>query len=399
MKSYGSSVRDWSVKMIHRSDGRYWPYLLHRGVPLPLPSLWIQSCGSAGSENTADSYLRDVMLLYKTGEKEGFCIEGRLRALEGFSQKELRAITRSLTQTASGKSAAKATCDRRAQSVRSFILFAFEYYKQQLQLSWLEQAQVDRNAARQCKALVRLLRIAANTGSGSRAASRLSPDEVALVEAVIHPESDLNPFASYEIRFRNYCIFHVLWEAAPRRGELVLLEIGDVSLGGSPTLLIKRPTVAAQSKKRDGASLKTLGRVVPISNSLASLLEEYREYWRTKQVIPGRPSLAFFLSARDGRRLSAYSVNKIIESVSQVESIAAIGKRLHPHGMRSTALNSMRQKIQSTGLASDVQLTDALTYVGGWKQNSPMVAHYTRESISERLAKVLREPCGRKKHE
>lgn len=324
-----------------------------------------------------------------------FSVEDRLRRFATFSESEIRAISSRLAQTSDGKPASKATCARRSEAIRKFLGFAFEFYKGQADLSLTEQSQADRNCLRLCKAIARNMRIAASVGAGSKGSSSLSASEVKIVDSVIMPNSDMNPFVSPVVRFRNYCIFHLVWATGVRRAELVLLELDDISLSGTPTVRIRKPSAAAQRKRRDGASMKTLGREVPISAELAYLLEEYREVWRPVSVVPSRPSPAFFLSERDGRRLSSYSFNKIVAKVGRVPQVQAIRKRIHPHGMRSTAINDIRRRIVESQYGGTDGLTDALAYVGGWTQRSDMVAHYTRAAISERLATAIRSKPAR----
>lgn len=394
MKGYGSGPRQWAVKKVLGADGRYWPYLLHNGIPQPLPTLWVKTVCGADAVNTADSYLRDVQVLYELADSLNVIVEERLRSLNGFRDGELRSIASRLGRTALGSQASKSTCSRRSETLKSFLKFAFDFYKQFANLSLIEQAQVDRNSLRQCKIVARQLRIAASAGEGPTRATSLTPEDVALIDRVIHPDSNVNPFRSRGLRFRNYCLLHVMLATGLRRGEAVLLELSDVDLGATPTIRIRRPTSVARRKRRDGASMKTLGRQVPISLALANVLEQYRDIWRLESVTASAPSPAFFLSTRDGRRLSAYTINRIIDEIGRVPEVAALGKRIHPHGMRSTAVNSIRRKIVEMDSSNSLVLTDALAYVGGWSQRSPMVGHYTRAAISERLSSVLREKWG-----
>ncbi len=75
-------------------------------------------------------------------------------------------------------------------------------------------------------------------------------------------------------------------ETLARRGEVVLIELDDVDLGPSPTIRIKRPSDINRERRLDGASLKTRGRIVPITASVAAVLNEYISDHRPKLIKP-----------------------------------------------------------------------------------------------------------------
>lgn len=378
------------IRKFQRPDGHLWPFMLYKGMPLILPNLWVNEHVAASRPNTADAYLRDLLLIYAAAHLHEFSIEARFRSLQGFSRKELRLLARALSKTRAGGSASKASCDRRVESIKSFIRFGFEYFKQVKQLTLLEQAQAEKNTEQQCRILRKRILEEANKGKGPNCATALSEKEIAIIESVLHPLSALNPYKDPRVRVRNYCIFRILSFTGIRRSEVVLLELDDVNLSCSPTITIKAPTISNKAKRRDGANLKTFGRELPISLDLAKDIEEYLEIWRRELIWPKRPSPALFLSAKDGRRLCANTINLIFDSLYSVTEIANIGKRIHPHGIRTTGLTEIRRKIQKNGSGTESSLHEELAYAGGWVQGSQMVSHYTRAAISENLALKIR---------
>lgn len=378
------------MRKFQRPSGHLWPYLLSDGFPLILPNLWIDELGLSARPNTLEAYLRDISILYRWASETGISIEARLESLKGFSAAETRKIVSLLCQTRSGSPASQSTCARRLEAIRSFIDFAFDFFIESGRVTLLEQAQAERNRSRQLRKFAKQVASNANSGAAPIPSTDLSPPDIEILDAVLHPISELNPFRGQHVRMRNYCIFHVLLETLARRGELVLIELSDVDLGSKPTIKIKEAPVSARNKRRDGASLKTLGRQVPISTKLANLLENYICEVRDSFLRPRRPSAALFLSDRDGRRLSAYSVNHIMDRIECVPEVAALKKRVHPHGLRSTAANQVRRRIAQAGRSSGMELHESLSYLGGWVQGSPMVQRYTRSAISERLGEILR---------
>lgn len=382
------------VRRLPRENGIRWPFLIRDGIPLILPNLWVDELASR--ENTAEAYLRDVLLLYQVAADKGFSPEERFKDLKGFSRAEIRSISARLCTGRNGKAASKATCSRRRESIGNFLKFGFQYFIDVLGVSIAQQAQANQNIKSQVAKLNKAMEKAANQSLVAKASTSLTKEEMSIVESVMHPESELNPFKEGHVRIRNYCIFCVLQATGPRKSEAVLLEWADVQLDGSPTIVYKPPSANNKAKRRDDASFKTDGRAVPICASLAALLAEYLEYHRHRFTRRGIPSTAFFLSTRDGRRLSSRSINQMFAKVMRVPEIAALNKRLHPHGLRATAMNQFRRGLNDSGRMTGPEANDALAYVAGWKPGSQMVAHYTRASILERLAKIMKDKAGSK---
>jgi integrase len=179
-------------------------------------------------------------------------------------------------------------------------------------------------------------------------------------------------------------------ETLARRGEVVLIELNDVDLGPSPTIRIKRPSDINRERRKDGASLKTRGREVPISASLAASLNEYISDHRAKLLKPRRPCTALFVSSRDGRRLSARTVNTVLRTVAACLGLPKFSTRIHPHGLRSTGANIARKRFENSG-APSINVKDALAYLGGWSPNSESVQQYSRQAISDRLGEIIRK--------
>jgi len=189
---------------------------------------------------------------------------------------------------------------------------------------------------------------------------------------------------------RNFALIALALETFARRSELVLLETTDLDLGYEPTVTIKKPTTVNQLKRRDGASMKTRGRIIPISLELASVLRFYLDHVRDEFLIPKRPTTSLFLSSRDGRRIAAMSLNHILKKVSQIPEIKQLGVRIHPHGLRSTGATEIRRKIDANGVSSGIMMEEVLSYLGGWVSGSPMVRRYTKTALSEKLGAMVR---------
>ncbi|WP_051534365.1 tyrosine-type recombinase/integrase [Deefgea rivuli] len=377
------------IRRLARPDGTLRPFMIFEGLPLILPNLWIDDLGMTARENTLNAYLRDLKIMYEWAVENGISIENRIRSLKGFSRPELRKIANLLTTKNNGEICSKSTIYRRIQSIQSFIGYAFDHFIEIDKVPILVQQLVEKNKSFQLNRLEKLMMARANNGPASKPSTDLSSSEIEIIESVLHPASELNPFVEKNVKFRNYCIFLILMETLARRSELVLIEIDDLTLGPNPTVTIKAPSVASKIRRRDGASMKTMGRTVPLSEKVALAMTVYIENCRESFILPRRPSKALFLSQKDGKRLSSNTLNQIFRKIQESPEVKMLGRRIHPHGIRSSAANHARRKIQNNEKANDLEMREALSYLGGWTQNSRMIERYTRSAISERLRSFL----------
>jgi integrase len=383
------------IRMIRTASSRLRPYLLVEGVPVILANLWTEDLLHKSRLNTAENYLRDVAIAYEWALSRDSPLERKLERLAVFSSTELTSLAERLCSTKRGAGASQATCTRRFEAIKSFIDFSFEHYVELNQLSLLEQLQAEKNKNKNLQNLKKKIIKIAQQSEPSQPATPLDSSEQALVMDILTPGNSKNPFKSTQTQARNYCLFLVMLETLARRGEAVLIELDDVELGPTPTIRIKRPSDTNRERRNDGASLKTRGRVVPISASLAAVLDDYIADHRAKLLKPKRPCTALFVSSRDGRRLSARTVNTILRIVAGILSLIKSSTRIHPHGLRSTGTNIARKKLENSG-APSINVKDALAYLGGWSPNGQSVQNYSRQAISDRLGEILRKSESRK---
>lgn len=382
-----------TVRKVVRPDGTLWPLVLSNGFPSPLPNLWLLDFGDSLARNTLEAYARDVAWLYESLHREHINIDYRLSQMRGFRKAELTTIANYLTITKNGKPAAHSTTVRRFESVRLFIEYCFDHFTEMQNLSLLEQVQAEKNKNRLLKTLTKKIKFRLSECSSFTPSTALTTSQQTLISLKLSVDHPSNPFSKKELKLRNLCIYEVALATLARRSEIVLLELTDLTLDTNPTILIKKPTPNNKNKRHDGASLKTRGRKVPITNELASLLIQYVSTAREVLLQDGTPSLALFLSNRDGRRLSSNSLNKILSAVEVSIQSPDNRVRVHPHGLRATAANNIRRKMTDNGLDGE-ELTEVMSYLGGWVQGSQMVQKYSRDALAERLAKILRDEHG-----
>lgn len=385
-------ANDLTLKVIRRSDGVLHPILTQGGIPLVLPNLWIDDLSLTARFNTLKAYLQDVLQLYKWAEKSGVNLYASFASLRGLPLSSVKSVVLFMTSGRGGVRASQSSCARKAQSLRSFFSFCFDYFVGKKPLGLLEQAQAARNRGALLAKVGKQFVMHSQHGELTTHAVELPDQQIAALEDVFHPASKLNPFSDCALRVRNYCIWRTMLATGARRAEIVLLELDDLALGEKPTLTIRQPSRVSANRRRDGASLKTQPRILPITPALAGLLETYVEDWRIQQVRPRRPSPALFLSAKDGRRLSCTTINQILKRFAVVATSIGLCQRVHPHSLRTTAMNALSRKARDDSGRLDSSFRDTLTYFAGWSPSSNMPGVYTRQAISEALGLLLRAP-------
>lgn len=349
-----------------------------------LGNLWIGSLSE--KDNTRDAFARDARILYHYFSSVAVNLESHLINLERITKNEVIGAVEFLC-VRNGRNLARATCTRRLESTRSFLRSVQEHLLSTQDLTKDELHGVSVYFSAIEKRFASAFKKHINRGASGVHSTVLSDEEIELVHLIMHPESELNPFSSYAIRVRNYCILRVAGAAAPRRSELVLLEVSDLDLSGSPTISVKRPTPRVTGQRRDRSALKTQTKTLPMSTELASLLATYLERYRPELIGKGRVSTALFPSTADGKRLAGGSINQMFSQVATV--IGAEAFRLHPHGLRATSTTIQRKHLQSIAEISDSDLLLALSYHGGWVPGSQSVQLYTRLAIQERVERLL----------
>lgn len=382
-----------TIRAIRLSTGDYYPVLLDSGLPFVLPNLWAYDLSQTARFNTVKAYLGDVLQLHRWAEDSGTCLYREFESLRPLPPRQLRSLAAYMTTRRDGRRAAQSSCDRKFAAISSYFTYAYEHFAAKASLGLLEQRQAEKNKEATVARLSTLFKMLSQQSELPVRASEISKEKICALDGLARPASVNNPFVDQAVQVRNYCILHVMLETAARRAEVVLLEVDDVCLGPNPTLRIKRPTPFEQAKRKDGASLKTQPRLLPISRHLAALLEGFLEDWRDSLLKPRRPTKALFPSSRDGRRLSVGAINSLLKKINSCDTSGLVG-RVHPHGIRTTSLNDLSRKDRDESGRSSGAFRDSLTYFAGWSPGSEMPLRYLRESLTDSLNRLMRKSGG-----
>lgn len=344
--------------------------------------------------NSARDYLRDVALLLEWAEDKGISLAERFARLEGLSQSEIAAIGSLLATNGDGGPASANTFNRRLAAVAEFIGFHMERYLERCNGSISKSELAVRRIKRIEKTLARMKKSQAEVSLDEKPTRALASQELERLISIAHPSSDKNPFRSDVIRHRNFCMLLVSIEGLLRRSELALMEVDDFESSHSPTIRIKKPSNVNLYVCRDSASLKTRGRLVPISANLSHWLETYVSEKRHQLKKRGILSNALFLSEKSGRRISTSTVNEYLRRLSEAYK-KAYGERidLHSHMLRVTGATLLKmaadENISHEAVFSKYMETqEILSYVGGWSRTSRMPKHYSRQATADKVERI-----------
>lgn len=222
-----------------------------------------------------------------------------------------------------------------------------------------------------------------------------------VVEALyemLDPAAPHNPFRGNRSRWRAFVTFVVLLHQGLRRGELLILPADAVKHAvdnrrGTERywISIAPNTYQAQDTRYSTPSIKTEHsiRQIPVSQLTARIIQEYVENHR------GKPEHSFLMSSQYGRALSAESVTKMFQTISDSLPASVLkdlsdrtGKRsISAHDFRHTCAVVRLNQLLTDGDSMDEALQKMRSFFG-WSRSSDMPRKYARAVFEDRLASV-----------
>ncbi len=228
---------------------------------------------------------------------------------------------------------------------------------------------------------------------------RALPD-VTLVDLldIAHPESNRNPFTTPAAQMRNWLVVNLLLLCGLRRGEMLMLTVTSLKHDVDPAsgdlvywLDVTTTDDADDRSTRPSIKTRESHRQVPVSHSLAAT---YERYVSEARIDSARHS--FLLTSRDGRPLSAESVNKSLEKLTRALSEHAAcrfrersGNKRHlsPHDLRHTCATARFAMFMQQGGNRELALQRMRAFFG-WSRTSDMPELYARAAIQDDLLRT-----------
>lgn len=228
---------------------------------------------------------------------------------------------------------------------------------------------------------------------------RALPD-VTLIDLleVARPGSKRNPFTTPATQLRNWLIVNLLLLCGLRRGEMLLLTVASLKHDVDPSTgalvyWLDVTTTDDEDDRSTRPSIKTRDshRQVPVSQSLAAAYERYVTEARIDSARHG-----FLLTSRDSRPLSAESVNKALQVLTQRLSEHAVRRfqertghkrHLSPHDLRHTCASARFAMFLRQDGNRELALQRMRAFFG-WSRTSDMPELYARAAIQDDLLRT-----------
>ncbi len=181
----------------------------------------------------------------------------------------------------------------------------------------------------------------------------LNDEEWAAVQgAIALDRTDVWP--DVRVRVRNHTMVYTVAGTGIRSAELLKLRLIDLPHGRTRAIAIVRNPDDPDDPRRETPEVKTLGRLLPIGEPLAQMLDRYT----TESRHPSRSKYLFV--GQGGDPLTPRTMRQIMEHLSRVT-----GYPLHWHRLRHMYLNRVERDLK------DIQNGQTLLKeVAGWRSET-----------------------------
>lgn len=226
---------------------------------------------------------------------------------------------------------------------------------------------------------------------------RALPSDVLLeLYDLINPLSNLNPFRTEQLRWRNYLLVLLLLHQGLRRSEALVLPLDALKpVRSSKNTNNKRwLDVVENNYERDSRAQKpTLKnefavRQIPVSDSIAKIYEIYVKNFRSK-----KSSCTYLFLSQERSPLSKRAVNEIFGVLSSHLSrsaVRALQEAMHkstvsPHDLRHTCACVRLKQFIDAGDDMEVAMQKLRVFFG-WSRDSEMPRFYARAFFEHKLS-------------
>lgn len=211
----------------------------------------------------------------------------------------------------------------------------------------------------------------------------LAQEKLERLLEVINPECPENPWHGEFAKKRNQLAIHWLYELGIRRGELLGLEVADINFRNNKVTIARKADSRRDPRRRQPLT-KTLDRILPISERLAQMTNDYIMHVR-KGKKAGLPHGFLFVAAGTGAPLSLIGLNKMFEVLRK--KCPDLPKELVPHVLRHSANDAFSKKMDEKGI-SDTTEQNLRSFTFGWNPKSSTAKNYTKRRIREQATEA-----------
>ena len=185
--------------------------------------------------------------------------------------------------------------------------------------------------------------------------------------------------------FRNKLIIVLLYETGIRKGEMLSLTVDNCITKVEKPYIIVKQNITLEDPITRVPQIKTEERIIPISCSLAELIEAYKKIRRAKKEARKQPPFLFLSSHLPYPPMAESSVDGIFDAIKV--AIPNI-KKLASHVLRHTRFENLERYFneQKYDYAARTKIKNSL---GGWSRNSKTSENYEKLATEEQAYEVL----------
>lgn len=227
----------------------------------------------------------------------------------------------------------------------------------------------------------------------STVAARL-PDEARdqLLDLFGQPLEGLQQPQDFGPRMRNIVMIRILYETGMRVGELLSLKLKNhIEAGGgdSAYIEIERNHHDEIDTRLNQPVAKTVGRKLPISESLETQLETYRDKWRAEVPCVGFSKEDFIFVVHRGGRSQGQALPKTSfdSGILNLKKSFPALKTVHPHLLRHDWNYRFSMKADKEGIPFEEERT-LREQLMGWAPGSLMSRIYNLRQIEEKSYEI-----------
>ncbi|EBX8911922.1 TPA: site-specific integrase [Salmonella enterica subsp. enterica serovar Agoueve] len=355
------------------------------GIPLYYPTLYLttQIRNSGHAIATVESRAVDISLFYRFLENEYIDIETQILKgifLSGTDIDRLVMYLSMVSKFREGMNHKSGYVSK--QTLRNRLNSLIHY------ISWLTEELLQYNSSMYKTNLSKMIksiekrrpRCQKNKNYEDSEAKALSHKALNKLMELIDPQSPINPFEP-KVRNRNAMIIIILFELGIRGGELLNIKIGDINFQ-KKRIYIQRRADEISDPRLNQPLVKTLSRVLPLSDELACKLMDYIIHDR-KNYNMSKTDFLFITyksGPYQGQPLSISGYQKIISKLSGCDHLI---KGLSGHKLRHT-WNYNFSLLMDSVKAGEKEQEKIRERLMGWKDNSGTATKYNKRFIDEK---------------
>ncbi|MBL53684.1 MAG: hypothetical protein CL590_07320 [Alteromonadaceae bacterium] len=379
----------------------------HSQLPEPSAALWGWHLWLSQRYNTAKYRLQDLCVFYEYVDRHFPKFFESAAKLNIITRRQMNDLASFLLinfdyDIDDGVQVSPSTFNRRIDSIILFLQYHYSRYIEKIEDPDKADT-LSRTIARLNAHLAKKRFTKAEVENQTKQTKPIGAEQINIIRDIVRPSGDnftneINPFRK-SLQRRNACLVLLLCELGCRASELMLIRNNDndLKLTTNPTVVIQQQETNSNQHRarKDGASHKTLGRELPISLGLASLLIEYIEEDRPLLRKPYKGALTqyLFVSEKDGGPMTTDGLNYVLDSLFR--RTPDLKHVLHPHQFRVTKGGELRDGIDKNYAGSNSpmikagDMQDTLTTWGGWSSTSSMPKRYTNAILQKRIRTYL----------